>query len=196
MRVDTRLNYFLAGIFTAALFLPFMDGVVALSIALLLFIYLTVVVSLHFRKKKNEKRNRLTLKKNKEHKVFEKITKKRAVEKERKHETINNQVARIQELWDLSQDQQKTFVRFIEKRAYTDLYTKMTASLLPQLIKMIEICLEQNKTGCKREVQRRINELTKIMKTEINRVSAKKKDDFETTSEVYDKLLQEIDPKK
>ncbi|HHD77396.1 MAG TPA: hypothetical protein ENK97_01245, partial [Campylobacteraceae bacterium] len=152
MRVDTRLNYFLAGIFTAALFLPFMDGVVALSIALLLFIYLTVVVSLHFRKKKNEKRNRLTLKKNKEHKVFEKITKKRAVEKERKHETINNQVARIQELWDLSQDQQKTFVRFIEKRAYTDLYTKMTASLLPQLIKMIEICLEQNKTGCKREV--------------------------------------------
>jgi ABC-type transport system involved in cytochrome bd biosynthesis fused ATPase/permease subunit len=196
VRVDTRLNYFLAGIFTAALFLPFMDGVVALSIALLLFIYLTVVVSLHFRKKKNEKRNRLTLKKNKEHKVFEKITKKRAVEKERKHETINNQVARIQELWDLSQDQQKTFVRFIEKRAYTDLYTKMTASLLPQLIKMIEICLEQNKTGCKREVQRRINELTKIMKTEINRVSAKKKDDFETTSEVYDKLLQEIDPKK
>jgi hypothetical protein len=72
----------------------------------------------------------------------------------------------------------------------------MTASLLPQLIKMIEICLEQHKNGCKREVQRRLNELTKLMKTEINRVRAKKKDDFETTSEVYDKLLHEIHPRK
>ena len=196
MRVDTRLNYFLAGIFVAALILPFMDGVVALSIALLLFIYLTVVVSLYFRRKKREKKNRLQIKKSKEHKIFEKITKKREIEKAQKHDNINNQVARIQELWDLSQDQQKTFVRFIEKRAYTDLYTKMTASLLPQLIKMIEICIDQQKSGCKREVQRRINDLTKIMKAEINRVQAKKKDDFETTSEVYDQLLHEIQPRK
>ncbi len=194
MRIDTRLNYFLFGLFVAALILPFMDGVIALSLAFVLFVYLTVVVSLHFRRKKTARENRLKVKKTKDHKLFEKIYKKRQIEQNQKHDTINNQVARIQQLWDLSKEQQKTFVNFIEKRAYTDLYTKMTASLLPQLIKMIEICLEQNKTGCKREVQRRINELTKIMKAEIHRVKAKKKDDFETTSEVYDQLLNEIKP--
>ncbi len=173
-----------------------MDGVVALSLALLLFIYLTIVVSLYFRRKRNRKTTRLQVKKTKEYKIFEKITKKRDLEKAQKHDNINNQIAHIQDLWDLSQDQEKTFARFIEKRAYTDLYSKMTASLLPQLIKMIEICLEQHKSGCKREVQRRLNELTKLMKTEINRVRAKKKDDFETTSEVYDKLLHEIHPRK
>ncbi len=196
MRVDTRLNYFLFGLFIAALILPFLDGLVSLSLALLLFIYLTVVVSLHFRRRRQERKNRLQIKKSREHKMLEKITRKRQAEQEKKHETINNQVAHIQQMWELSQDQQKTFVRFIEKRAYSDLYTKMTASLLPQLIKMIEICLEQNKSGCKRQIQRRMNELVKIMKAEINRTDARKRDDFETTSEVYDRLLHEIRPKQ
>ncbi len=194
MRIDTRLNYFLFGIFVAALVLPFLDSVVVLSLALGLFIYLTVVVSLYFRNKKQNKQERLRIKRSKEHRFLEKIAKKRTVENRRKHETINNQIATIQELWELSKDQQNTFIRFIEKRAYTDLYTKMTASLLPQLIKMIEICLAQHKSGCKREVQRRINELVKIMKAEIARTKAKRKDDFETTSEVYDRLLTEIRP--
>jgi len=195
MGIDTRLNYFLFGVFVAAIILPFMDGIVALSLAMLLFIYMIVVVSLHFKKKKELRKNKLKIKKTKDHRFIEKIHKKRTQEQHQKHDTINNQVAHIQEIWDLSKDQQKTFVNFIEKRAYTDLYTKMTNSLLPQLIKMIEICLEQNKRGCKREVQRRINELTKIMKAEISRTKAKKKDDFETTSEVYDQLLCEIKPK-
>ena len=127
--------------------------------------------------------------------MLEKITRKRHIEQEKKHDAINNQIAHIQQLWDLSQDQQKTFVRFIEKRAYSDLYTKMTASLLPQLSRMIEICLEQNKSGCKRQIQKRINELVKIMKSEIAKTDARKRDDFETTSEVYDQLLHEIKPK-
>ena len=196
MGLDTRLNYFLFGVFVAAVILPFMDGIVSLSLAVLLLIYMIVVVSLHFKRKKDQRKNRLKIKKTKEHRFIEKLNKKRQVEQHRKHDNINNQVAHIQELWDLSKDQQRTFVNFIEKRAYTDLYTKMTNSLLPQLIKMIEICIEQHKKGCKREVQRRINELTKIMKAEISRTQAKKKDDFETTSEVYDQLLHEVHPKK
>jgi ABC-type transport system involved in cytochrome bd biosynthesis fused ATPase/permease subunit len=195
VRIDTRLNYFLFGVFVAALILPFLDGIISLSLALLLFIYLTVVISLNYKKRREARKNRLQIKKNREHKLLQKITKKRHIEQEKKHETINNQVAHIQQMWELSQDQQKTFVRFIEKRAYSDLYTKMTASLLPQLIRMIEICLEQNKSGCKRQIQKRINELVKIMKAEISRTDAKKRDDFETTSEVYDQLLHEIKPK-
>ncbi len=196
MGLDTRLNYFLFGVFVAAIVLPFMDGIVSLSLAVLLLIYMIVVVSLHFKRKKDQRKNRLKIKKTKEHRFIEKLNKKRQVEQHQKHDTINNQIAHIQELWDLSKDQQRTFVNFIEKRAYTDLYTKMTNSLLPQLIKMIEICIEQHKKGCKREVQRRINELTKIMKAEISRTQAKKKDDFETTSEVYDQLLHEVHPPK
>ena len=196
MGLDTRLNYFLFGVFVAAVVLPFMDGIVSLSLAVLLLIYMIIVVSLHFKRKKEQRQNRLKIKKTKEHRFIEKIHKKRQIEQHQKHDIINNQVAHIQELWDLSKDQQRTFVNFIEKRAYTDLYTKMTNSLLPQLIKMIEICIEQHKKGCKREVQRRINELTKIMKAEISRKKAKKKDDFETTSEVYDQLLLEVHPKK
>ena len=196
MGLDTRLNYFLFGVFVAAVILPFMDGIVSLSLAVLLLIYMIVVVSLHFKRKKDQRRNRLKIKKTKEHRFIEKLNKKRQVEQHQKHDTINNQVAHIQELWDLSKSQQRIFVNFIEKRAYTDLYTKMTNSLLPQLIKMIEICIEQHKKGCKREVQRRINELTKIMKSEISRTQAKKKDDFETTSEVYDQLLHEVHPPK
>ena len=196
MGLETRLNYFLAGIFTAAIVLPFLDGIVALSLAILLLIYFIIVVSLHFKRKKEVKKNRLKIKKTKEHKVLEKISKQRQEEQHKKHSTINNQIAHIQEIWELSKDQQKTFVNFVEKRAYTELYTKMTNALLPQLIKMIEICLEQHKAGCKREVQRRINELVKIMKAEISRTKAKKRDDFETTSEVYDQLLNEIHPRR
>lgn len=195
MGVETRINYFLFGVFTAAVILPFLDGIVALSLAVLLLIYLIVVVSLHFKRKKDQRNTKLKIKKTKEHKFLEKLQKKRKVEQHQKHDAINNQIAHIQEIWDLSKAQQKTFVDFVEKRAYTDLYTKMTNSLLPQLIKMIEICLEQHKAGCKREVQKRINELVKIMKAEISRKKAKKRDDFETTSEVYDQLLHEIHPK-
>ncbi len=194
MRIDTRANYFLAGVFAASLVLPFLDSILTFTIVVLLFIYLTVVVSLHFKKKSEQKKNILKIKKTKEHKALEKINKKREIVQHQKHDNINNQVAYISQIWDLSQDQQKTFKNFIEKRAYTDLYTKMTASLLPQLIKMIEICISQNKTGCKREVQKRLNELTKIMKAEISKTKAKKRDDFETMSEVYDKLLTEIKP--
>ncbi len=194
MRIDTRANYFLAGVFAASLVLPFLDSILTFTIVVLLFIYLTVVVSLHFKKKSEQKKNILKIKKTKEHKALEKINKKREIVQHQKHDNINNQVAYISQIWDLSQDQQKTFKNFIEKRAYTDLYTKMTASLLPQLIKMIEICISQNKTGCKREVQKRLNELTKIMKAEISKTKAKKRDDFETMSEVYDKLLMELKP--
>jgi hypothetical protein len=161
-------------------------------LSLALFIYLTVVVSLYFKKKKEKKIPRLQFRKTKEQKQLAKIKKKRLIQAEKKHEMINNQFVYIQNIWNLSRDQQKTFVSFIEKRAYTDLYTKMTASLLPQLIKMIDSCIEQNKKGCKRNVSRRINELVVIMKEEIKRKKSKKVEDFETISQVYDHLISEL----
>ncbi len=192
MRFDTRVNYFLFGIFVASIILPFLDGIVSLSLSIGLFIYLTVVISLYFKKRKDKKNIKLNIKKTKEHKALLKIKKQHENEKLHKHDNINNQIAYIQDIWELSKHQQKTFKDFVEKRAYSDLYTKMTNSLLPQLIKMIEICIDQNKNGCKREVTKRINELVKIMKTEISKTKSQTKDHFETTSEVYDKLIGEI----
>ena len=194
IRLDTRLTYFLFGIFVASIILPFLDGIVSLSLSVGLFIYLTIVLSLYFKRRKDRKASKLTIKRSKEHKALEKIAKQRETEKSHKHDNINNQVATIQNMWELSKHQQKIFKDFIQKRAYSDLYTKMTNSLLPQLIKMIQICIEQEKNGCKREVTKRINNLVKIMKNEISKTKNATKDQFETTSEVYDQLLHEIKP--
>lgn len=120
------------------------------------------------------------------------MKKKKLIEAEKKHEIINNQFAYIQEAWKLSTSQSKIFIDFIQKRAYSELYSKMTASLLPQLIKMIDKCLEQEKVGCKREISRRINELVTVMKEEIKRKKSEKVEDFETTKDVYDHLIAEL----
>jgi len=192
MLYNPKINFFLFGVFVTALSSAFVDVSTFMILSLLLFIYLTVVVSLYFKKKKEKKIPRLQFRKTKEQKQLAKIKKKRLIQAEKKHEMINNQFVYIQNIWNLSRDQQKTFVSFIEKRAYTDLYTKMTASLLPQLIKMIDSCIEQNKKGCKRNVSRRINELVVIMKEEIKRKKSKKIEDFETISQVYDHLISEL----
>ena len=185
-----KLNYVLLGVFITSLSTVFLNSSTFLILSLLLFIYFIVIVSLHFKNKKETKK--LKVKNTKEHKELTKIKKKRLIESEKKHEIINNQVAYIAEVWELSQLQEKSFVTFIEKRAYSDLYSKMTASLLPQLIKMIDACLEQNKVGCKRDVSRRINELVAIMKDEIKRKKSQKVEDFETMSQVYDHLIDEL----
>ncbi len=189
---DSKLNLFLLGVFTASLFLMILHNAYLLFIALILFIYFIIIVSLHFKAKKEAKTPLLKLKRTKEQKAFAKLKKRRLIEAEKKHEIINNQIAYIQTLWPLSKEQQKTFITFIEKRAYSDLYTKMTASLLPQLIKMIDACLAQNKKGCKRDVTKRINELVAIMKEEIKRKKSQKVEDFETITQVYDHLLNTL----
>lgn len=192
MLYNPKLNYFLLGIFITTLSTILVNSSTFLIISLALFIYFIIMLSLYFKKKKDAKIPRLQFRKTREQKQLAKIKKKRLIQAEKKHEMINNQFTYIQNIWNLSREQQKTFVLFIEKRAYSDLYTKMTASLLPQIIKMIDLCIEQNKKGCKRNVSKRINELVTIMKEEIKRKKSKKIEDFETMSQVYDHLIDEL----
>jgi len=192
MIYNPKLNYFLLGVFITTLSAVIVNTSTLLILSLGLFIYFIIMLGLYFKKKKESKIPLLQIRKTKQQRQLAKIKKKRLIQAEKKHEMINNQFAYIQNVWMLSRDQQKSFVTFIEKRAYTDLYTKMTASLLPQLIKMIDSCIEQNKKGCKRNVTKRINELVSIMKEEIKRTKEKKTEDFETISQVYDHLIDEL----
>ncbi len=185
-----KLHHFLFGVFVTSLLTFFFDGLFFALLSVGLFIYFIVVVSLHFRQKKRKKP--LAIKKTKEHKAIEKLKNARQKEAAKKHDFITNQVAYIASIWELSKMQEKTFASFIEKRAYSELYTKMTASLLPQLTKMIEECIERDMLGCKREVSSRLNELVFVMKEEIKRKKKRKKENFETMRDVYDHLLQEV----
>ncbi len=186
-----RIHHFFFGVFVTSLLSFFFDDVVFAVLSVTLFIYFIIVVSLHFRVKK-KKKTVLKSTQNKEHKAIKKLKTARAKEAEKKHAIITNQVAYIAEIWELSQQQEKTFLAFIEKRAYSDLYTKMTAALLPQLTKMIEECIERDKVGCKREVSARLNELVLVMKAEIKRNQKAKKENFDTLRDVYDHLLSEV----
>jgi len=185
-----KIHHFLLGLFVASLLSFFVDRIVFAVLSVALFIYFIVVVSLYFRHKKSQKS--LKIKKSKEHKAIEKLKNARQKEAAKKHDFINNQVAYIASIWELSQAQEKTFATFIEKKAYSELYTKMTASLLPQLTRMIEECIERDRVGCKREVSSRLNDLVTVMKAEIKRKKKRKKEDFETMRDVYDHLLREV----
>ena len=186
-----RLHHFLFGVFVTSLLSFFFGGLFFSVLAVLLFIYFIIVVSLYFRKKKAEKKM-LKVKRTKEQKGIEKLKNSRLKEAEKKHDFITNQVAYIASIWELSQMQEKTFSSFIEKKAYSELYTKMTASLLPQLTRMIEECIERDMVGCKRDVSSRLNELVFVMKAEIKRKKKSKKENFETMRDVYDHLLSEV----
>ncbi len=192
MKLISNINFFLAGVFVASLGAFVLNDIIFFLICFLLFAYFLVVLALHFKKRKTSNLPKLKIKKTKEHKELIKIKKKKLIEAEKKHEIINNQFAYIAEAWKLSIPQEKTFITFIKTRAYSELYIKMTASLLPQLIKMIDKCLETKKIGCKREISRRINELVEIMKEEIKRKKSEKVEDFETSRDVYDHLIAEL----
>ncbi len=189
---NPKLNYFLLGIFITTLSMLIVNNFTFFILSIALFIYFILMLSMYFKKKKDNKIPRLQFRKTKEQKQLAKIKKRKLIQAEKKHEMINNQFTYIQNIWNLSHQQQKTFVTFIEKRAYSDLYTKMTASLLPQLIKMIDLCIQKHKKGCKRDVSKRINDLVTIMKNEIKRKKSKKSEDFETLSQVYDYLINEL----
>ena len=185
-----KLNYFLLGVFITSIFSLLFENLFFIILAIALFSYFIVVISLHF--KSRSKKPTIKVKKSKDQISMDKLKKARQKEDDKKHTFINNQVAYISTIWELSQNQEKIFYTFIEKRAYSELYSKMTASLLPQLTKMIEECLKRDKKGCKREVNARINELVLVMKEEIKRKKVEKKENFETMRDVYDHLLLEV----
>ena len=126
------------------------------------------------------------------YKELGKIKKKRAKSDHNKHKHINDQIAYIAEGWGYTKEQDKIIKKFIEARAYSDMYNKLTASLFPQMITLIDNCNARGQKGCKREVSKRLRELTTLMKEELQKKKSKKSESFETTLEVYDKLLNEV----
>ena len=130
----------------------------------------------------------------KTYKALEKIKKKREKTNNTKHIHINDQIAYIEEYWGYTKEQEKIIEKFVEKRAYSEIYNKLTAPLFPQIIALIDNCNARGKKGCKREVSKRIRDLTDIMKEELKKRRSQSTDSFETTLEVYDHLIKEIKP--
>ncbi len=128
----------------------------------------------------------------KTYKALEKIKKKREKTNHTKHIHINDQIAYIEEYWGYTKEQENIIEKFIEKRAYSEIYNKLTASLFPQVITLIDNCNAREQKGCKREVSKRIRELTLIMKEELKKKKSQNSESFETTLEVYDHLIKEL----
>ena len=130
--------------------------------------------------------------KSKTYKALEKLKRKREKTNQSKHIHINDQITYIEEYWGYTKEQERIIERFVEKRAYSEMYNKLTASLFPQIITLIDNCNARDQKGCKREVSKRIRDLTDIMKEELKKKKSQSTDSFETTMEVYDHLLKEI----
>lgn len=126
------------------------------------------------------------------YKHIEKIKKQRAKKAQKKHLYIHDQIAYIAQAWGYTKEQEKITQKFMAERAYGEMYNKLTASLLPQVISLIDHCNQSEQKGCKREVSRRIRELTDLMKRAFKKQKSQKSETFETTLEVYDQLLKEV----
>ena len=126
------------------------------------------------------------------YKELEKIKKKREKSDNNKHKHINDQIAYIAEVWGYTKEQDKIIKKFIEARAYSEMYNKLTASLFPQIITLIDNCNARGQKGCKREVSKRLRELTTLMKEELKKKNSTKSESFETSLEVYDQLLHGV----
>lgn len=126
------------------------------------------------------------------YKHIEKIKKQRAKKADKRHLHIHDQIAYIAQVWGYTKEQEKITQKFMAERAYGEMYNKLTGSLLPQVISLIDHCNAREQKGCKREVSRRIRELTDLMKREFKKQKSQKHETFETTLEVYDQLLKEV----
>ncbi len=123
------------------------------------------------------------------YKALAKIKKKREKTEKNKHKHINDQIAYIKEVWGYTQEQEKIINKFVQSRAYTHMYNQLTASLFPQVITLIDQCIQKDKKGCSREVSKRLRALTNLMKEELKKKKSQNEQSFETSLEVYDQLL-------
>lgn len=126
--------------------------------------------------------------KSSEFKELKKLKRKVIKKEDKKHRFINDQIEYIRDIWGFTKTQNNTIDKFLKERAYGKIYSKLTASLLPQMILLIESCIQKEKKGCKREVNRRLNELVGIMKEELKNRKRETQESFETMAEVYDYL--------
>ena len=130
--------------------------------------------------------------KSRTYRTLEKLKKRRVKTELTKHIHINDQIAYIQEYWGYTKEQEKIIEKFVATRAYSESYNKLTASLFPQIIALIDNCNARGQKGCKREVSRRIRDLTDMMRSELKKKKSESTESFETTLEVYDHLMKEI----
>ena len=126
------------------------------------------------------------------YKALEKLKKKRLKIEHNKYKHINDQIAYIATHWGYTKEQERIIEKFIRERAYSDMYNKLTASLFPQMISLIDHCNARKQKGCKRAVSKRLRELTTRIKEELKRTKTLKSENYETTLEVYDHLLDEV----
>ncbi len=178
-----QIFFVLLGVFSTALlgsFYPFV-------LPWLAFIVFLVVVYLWW-----QKREKGFQPQGETYKALEKIKKKRHKEDNKKYKHINDQTSYIAEVWGYTKEQEKIIEKFINERAYSEMYNSLTASLFPQVIALIDYCNARGQKGCKREVSKRLRELTILMKEELKKKNSQKSENFETTLKVYDQLLSEI----
>ena len=176
--------YFLFGLILASVIGLFSQK--ALWLVLLLTLFGIVYTLLQ------NKRDRGFLPKSQDFKDLEKIKKKRIKTEEEKYRYMNDQFSYIENKWGYTKEQEKIINDFLMHRAYVRIYNKLSASILPQIITLIDNCNDRDKKGCKREVSSRIRALTIVIKSELKKKKSGRKEDFEVTLEVYDCLLNEI----
>jgi len=129
---------------------------------------------------------------NQTYKELEKIKKKRKKTENKKHKLITQQLNYIQKNWGYTKAQTKTVEQLLELKAYKSIYQKLTISILPQLIELIDNCHQKEQKGCKQSVNRKINELTSILKDAIKKDKEYKKENYEISLEVLEKLMKEV----
>ena len=176
--------YFLLGLTLASVIGLFFQKALWLVLILTLFVTGYTIW-------KNRK-NRGFVPQSQDFKALEKVKKKRIKTEDQKYHYINDQFAYISNAWGYSKEQEKIVNNFLVHRAYGEMYNKLTASLLPQIITLIDNCNDRDKKGCKRDVSARIRELARVIKNELKKKKSGTKEDFEVTLEVYDYLLNEV----
>lgn len=129
--------------------------------------------------------------KGKTYKVIQKIKKKREKIEKDKHKHIGDQLKYIEKSWGYTKEQDNIINKFISTKSYQETYNKLTASILPQIIKLIDNCNERGQKGCKRDVSQRLKALVVVMKDEIKKSSTQKSQNFDIGLEVCDQLLGE-----
>ncbi|MFK5976114.1 MAG: hypothetical protein QM493_06365 [Sulfurovum sp.] len=160
-------------------FYPFIMPLVAIG-------SLLIILFFAYRMRKKEFRP-----KGKKYKLLHKIKKKREKVEKDKHKHISDQINYIEKVWGYTKEQENIIKKFVETKAYLELYNKLTASILPQIITLIDNCNEREQKGCKRDVSQRLKSLSLLMKQEMQKSQHEKKENFDISLEVCDQLLSE-----
>lgn len=180
--------FFLIGVFITSVFgffyptiLPFISLFSMLSI-----LYFS------WNSRKNRKEEKVFKPESESYKEREKLKVQRDKKEAERHIYITDQISYIEKRWGYTKEQERIVATFMEKRAYSKLYNKLSASLFPQMILIIDDCNTIEKKGCKREVSSRLRELTNLMKAELKKKKEENIESFEVNTEVYDYLLKEV----